>query len=132
MGLLIGNCGAHDCLETEKAGPSLPGGPRRNVGSSRAPPPVPAVAGRPAPVIPSRPDAAGRPPPGSPTQAYQCRFPGTPCAFAPCSISPSQNPRPATGFIFTMALLSFPSSCSVEDDQPKRLRTESSVRVKGL
>ncbi|KAL3180362.1 hypothetical protein MRX96_008929 [Rhipicephalus microplus] len=74
------------------APPSPPRGSPEECGIFPGTPPSPS-GGQPA--SPSDPIAArcsGQATPGSPTQAYQCRFPGTPCAFAPCSISPTQNP----------------------------------------
>ncbi|XP_040355789.1 dynamin-1 isoform X1 [Ixodes scapularis] len=63
--------------DSPRPAPPSPGGPRRNVGSSRAPPPVPAAASRPAPVIPSRPEAASggqRPPPAAPPRPISAAF----------------------------------------------------------
>ncbi|XP_064457372.1 dynamin-like isoform X4 [Ornithodoros turicata] len=60
--------------DSPRPAPPSPGGPRRNVGSSRAPPPVPAAA-RPAPTVPSRPDGGVRPPPTAPPRPTSAAFP---------------------------------------------------------
>lgn len=76
--------------DSPRPAPPSPGGPRRNVGSSRAPPPVPAAASRPAPVIPSRPDAAGRPPPAAPPRPISAGFQAP---LVPSRPVPSVPPR---------------------------------------
>lgn len=76
--------------DSPRPAPPSPGGPRRNVGSSRAPPPVPAVANRPAPVIPSRPEAAGRPPPAAPPRPISAAFQAP---LVPSRPVPSVPPR---------------------------------------
>ncbi|XP_054919161.1 dynamin-1 isoform X3 [Dermacentor andersoni] len=76
--------------DSPRPAPPSPGGPRRNVGSSRAPPPVPAAASRPAPVIPSRPDAAGRPPPAAPPRPISAAFQAP---LVPSRPVPSVPPR---------------------------------------
>ncbi|XP_054919160.1 dynamin-1 isoform X4 [Dermacentor andersoni] len=81
--------------DSPRPAPPSPGGPRRNVGSSRAPPPVPAAASRPAPVIPSRPDAAGRPPPAAPPRPISAAF-QAPLVPSRGSL-PSVPPRVAQG-----------------------------------
>ncbi|XP_037520656.1 dynamin-1 isoform X1 [Rhipicephalus sanguineus] len=86
--------------DSPRPAPPSPGGPRRNVGSSRAPPPVPAAASRPAPVIPSRPDAAGRPPPAAPPRPISAGF-QAPLVPSRGSL-PSVPPRVAQGAVDTM------------------------------
>ncbi|XP_077534378.1 dynamin-1 shibire isoform X4 [Haemaphysalis longicornis] len=86
--------------DSPRPAPPSPGGPRRNVGSSRAPPPVPAVANRPAPVIPSRPEAAGRPPPAAPPRPISAAF-QAPLVPSRGSL-PSVPPRVAQGAVDTM------------------------------
>ncbi|XP_029847044.1 dynamin-1 isoform X2 [Ixodes scapularis] len=79
--------------DSPRPAPPSPGGPRRNVGSSRAPPPVPAAASRPAPVIPSRPEAASggqRPPPAAPPRPISAAFQAP---LVPSRPVPSVPPR---------------------------------------
>lgn len=76
--------------DSPRPAPPSPGGPRRNVGSSRAPPPVPAVAARPAPTVPSRPEGGVRPPPTAPPRPTSAAFPAP---LVPSRPVPSVPPR---------------------------------------
>ncbi|XP_077505051.1 dynamin-1 shibire isoform X2 [Amblyomma americanum] len=86
--------------DSPRPAPPSPGGPRRNVGSSRAPPPVPAAASRPAPVIPSRPESTGRAPPAAPPRPISAGF-QAPLVPSRGSL-PSVPPRVAQGAVDTM------------------------------